>query len=317
MVPCFEHPGRADAVLSALQGLGWPTVAPDVWGRGPLERVHDREYLDFLEHAHAAWAEVYPGEDALPYAIRTTPGGVVPTGLYGRLGHFALDTVTPITAGTWAAASAAVDVAMSAMQHVVDHRTTAFALTRPPGHHACAGRYGGYCYLNQAAAAAQGLVEAGCGRVAVLDVDVHHGNGTQQIFYERADVLFVSVHADPREVYPYFWGHPEERGAGPGEGFNVNLVVPASADGSAYGPALQQALARVAAHGAEALVVSLGLDAYVGDPLADLRLTGADYRELGARLAELDLPTLLVLEGGYDVGALGDNVVAVLRGVTG
>lgn len=311
----FEAPARADGVLEAVRqaGLG-PLVAARRSGLGVVERVHSAAYLAFLEQIHADWAVVYPDEDAVPYAIRAGTQGPVPDGLFGRLGHYATDTVTPITAGTWSAACAAVDCALTAVAEVAEGASEAFALCRPPGHHASRERYGGYCYLNNAAIAAESWRQRGCERVAILDVDYHHGNGTQSIFYDRPDVLFVSLHADPRHAFPYFEGYAAEAGAGAGEGFTLNLPLPPGTTWEAYTPALERALDRIVAFGAEALVVSLGLDTYGGDPIADFRLTERDFGELGARLRRVAAPTVFVLEGGYAVEELGPNVVAVLRG---
>ncbi|WP_144006999.1 histone deacetylase family protein, partial [Pelomonas sp. KK5] len=190
----------------------------------------------------------------------------------------------------------------------------AMALTRPPGHHAGADFYGGYCFLNNSALAAQALREAGAARVAVLDVDYHHGNGTQSIFYERADVFTVSLHGDPRTEYPFYLGYADERGAGAGEGANLNLPLPVGTDFARWGEALDVAIDAIRAHGAEALVVALGVDTYEGDPISRFRLRGADYPAMGERIAALRLPTVFVMEGGYAVAALGENVAGVLEG---
>ena len=188
-------------------------------------------------------------------------------------------------------------------------------MARPPGHHAAADSFAGYCYLNNAAIAAQAWTDRGA-RVAIVDVDYHHGNGTQQIFYERDDVLFVSIHADPVREYPYFAGYADERGAGAGAGFNLNLPLEAGVTNARYLAILDQALAAIADFAPRFLVLSAGFDTFGGDPIGDFALTADAYPLIGERIAMLDLPTLVVQEGGYAVAALGENAVGLLRGLT-
>jgi acetoin utilization deacetylase AcuC-like enzyme len=191
---------------------------------------------------------------------------------------------------------------------------SAYALCRPPGHHAGRAVFGGYCFLNNAALAAQHLLDDGARRVAVLDIDYHHGNGTQDIFYRRADVLFASIHADPRTEYPFYLGHADETGDGAGEGFNLNLPLAAGATSAQWFAALETACIRIAGFGADALVVSLGVDTFAGDPLSRFALQSADFLRIGERIAHLGLPTAFVFEGGYSVAEIGINVVNVLEG---
>jgi acetoin utilization deacetylase AcuC-like enzyme len=220
--------------------------------------------------------------------------------LDGRLSFYAFDISTPITAGAFTAARAAADTALTGAARLARGGDRAvFSLCRPPGHHAGRDFYGGYCFLNNAALATERLLAEGAGRIAVLDVDYHHGNGTQAIFYDRAEVLYVSLHADPATDFPYFLGYADETGAGAGEGANLNLPLPPGADGAAFGDALGRALQAIGRHGPDALVVSLGLDGLDGDPLGGFRLQMEDYARLGARIAGLGLATLFVLEGGY------------------
>jgi acetoin utilization deacetylase AcuC-like enzyme len=220
----------------------------------------------------------------------------------------------PITAGTWDAVQASADVALTGAQAILDGAASAFALCRPPGHHAAAAAMGGYCYLNNAAIAAQYLRDHGCARVAVLDVDYHHGNGTQQIFYGRGDVLFLSLHADPRDEYPYFLGYADERGTGAGEETTFNYPLPFGTTWSGYGAALAEACAVIHRWCPDALVVSLGVDTYEHDPISEFRLTRDDFPRLGAAIATLERPTLFVMEGGYAVDDIGINAVGVLQG---
>jgi acetoin utilization deacetylase AcuC-like enzyme len=238
---------------------------------------------------------------------------VLPDNFSARVGLFAFDAGTPLTSGSWAVARAGAHCALSAAQAVLGGAPAAFALSRPPGHHAGADYFGGYCFLNYAALAAQHLRDAGLSRVAVLDVDYHHGNGTQSIFYERPDVLFASIHGDPLTEYPFYLGHADETGAGAGLGFNLNLPLPRGSGFDVWSAALEQALSAIDRFGAEALVVSLGLDTFVGDPISGFCLQSTDYLRLGERLARVGLPTVLVLEGGYAVDGLGVNAVNVLQ----
>ena len=232
----------------------------------------------------------------------------------GKLGYYAIDAGTPITPGTWRAILSSANVALTAQKLVATGEKSVFALCRPPGHHAGSDFYGGYCFLNNAGIAAQAFRDQGAKRVAILDVDYHHGNGTQQMFFERDDVLTISLHADPKQEFPYFLGYADEIGAGAGEGYHMNLPLPWGTDWPRYTEALDHALKRIAQYGAEALVISLGLDTFEHDPISRFKLAEADYHRLGERIAWADLPTLFVMEGGYAVEALGVNTVNVLMG---
>jgi acetoin utilization deacetylase AcuC-like enzyme len=233
-----------------------------------------------------------------------------------RLGAYAFDTATPITRGTWEATRTGANVVLSAAQSIRDRGDAAFALTRPPGHHAGADVFGGYCYLNNVAIAAQWFVDQGL-RPAVLDVDYHHGNGTQAIFYGRDDVLFVSIHADPSFAYPHFLGFADEHGEGAGEGFNLNLPLPRGTEWPFYSEALSNAFARIRNFGPDVLLVSLGLDTFEEDPICRFRIRREDYLRMGQTLAQMAAPTLFVFEGGYNLEALPDITVNVLEGFAG
>jgi acetoin utilization deacetylase AcuC-like enzyme len=237
-----------------------------------------------------------------------------PNNITGKLGYYAMAGETSITPGTWEAACAAADVALTAAQRLRAGARGAFALCRPPGHHAARDLYGGYCFLNNAAIAAQYLRDLGAGRVAILDVDFHHGNGTQDIFYDRDDVLFVSLHGDPADAFPYFSGYGDEVGAGAGAGYNLNLPLPRGTEFAAWRRALAVGIERIQAFAADALVVSLGVDTFAGDPISFFRLQSEDFATYGEMIATCRLPTLFVLEGGYAVAEVGVNVVNVLRG---
>ena len=318
-VPCFENPARARFVEDALRVHGHALRPPTVDSAPLLGEVHAPRYLDFLRTAWDQWlaldaanADVQPFPSVWP--VRTLRSDVEPANFVARLGLYSMDNGSPMAGGTWAAAKAGADAAASAAQSLRQGERAAFCATRPPGHHAGPDFMGGYCFINNAAVCAQALRTGGAARVAVLDVDSHHGNGTQAIFYERADVLFCSIHGDPRTEYPFYLGHADETGAGAGQGFNLNLPLPARASVAAWFDALEQACARIGRHGADALVVSLGLDTFAGDPISTFALQAVDFRRLGERLEQLGLPTAFVLEGGYAAAELGQNAAAVLAG---
>ena len=322
LVPCHETPSRLDHVLAELarRPVGQLREPPAV-DRAALERVHAPRYLDFLTTAWAEWVALDPANaevDALPstWPVRGFRHDIVPTNFAARMGLYSYDAGTPLTAGTWAAAEAGAACAVAAARSVgaPGGPRSAVALTRPPGHHAGADFFGGYCFLNNAALAAQTLRDGGARRVAVLDVDYHHGNGTQSLFYNRSDVLTLSIHGDPHTEYPFYLGHADERGEGDGFGYNLNLPLPAGTGFAAWHNALGEALRRVEDYGADALVVALGVDTYEGDPISRFRLASDDYFQLGRDLAGARLPTVFTLEGGYAVAAMGVNVVNVLEG---
>lgn len=320
LVPCFEVPDRLDFVLQELRrrALG-PLETPPAVDLPALERIHARRYLDFLAGAWDEWVALDPANaelDAIPsyWPIRTFRSDVLPASFPARLGLFSFDAGSPLTRGTWAAARGGADCAVAGAKALLAGERTAFALSRPPGHHAGMDFFGGYCFLNNAALAAQALRDGGLARVAVLDIDYHHGNGTQAIFYERPDVFFASVHGDPHTEYPYYLGYADERGAGAGEGCNLNLPLPRGTGFGRWHGALQQALEAIAQFGAQALVVSLGVDTFEGDPISGFRLASKDYFEVGRTLASAGLPALFVFEGGYAVAEVGVNTVNVLEG---
>jgi acetoin utilization deacetylase AcuC-like enzyme len=237
-----------------------------------------------------------------------------PEHIDGQLGYYAMTGETAITEGTWEAARAAADVALTAADLLVQGEPAAFALCRPPGHHAAFDMYGGYCFLNNAAIAAQALRLAGAGRVAILDVDFHHGNGTQDIFASRSDIFFASIHGRPEEAFPYFSGYADETGKGPGQGATLNLPLAPGTAWDDYAEALGQAMRAIQRSRAETLVVSLGVDTFERDPISFFKLTSGDFTRIGGAIASLGLPTLFVMEGGYAVAEVGINTVNVLAG---
>ncbi len=313
--PPVEKPERAEMILRSVQevSLG-EVIPPEDFGLEPVLRVHDSEFVAFLRTAYSEWSETFGKRDALPlnWAVRGF-SPKIPKTVEGKLSYYSFDAATPVTAGTWRAATSSVNVALTARKLVSKGERAAFALCRPPGHHAAADLYGGYCFLNNAGVAAQAFADEDK-RVALLDVDYHHGNGTQSIFYNRSDIFYISLHADPAYDYPYFSGYEGERGIGEGEGFNLNLPLPLKTDWQGYRKALQTALTQIEEFAPDVLLVSLGVDSFVDDPISSFTLHAQDFSELGARLASLELPTLFVMEGGYAVEALGKNVTNVLTG---
>src|SRR5689334_16673114 len=254
-VPFAEHPGRAQAILAAIG----PTESPRDQGEAPLLRVHPRDYLDFLKDAYADWQAAGRPGDAAGYVwpvVRRRPLRL--ERIDARLGRYSMDASTPIAEGTWETAYWSAQSALAALDAVLEGERAAFALCRPPGHHAGADYAGGYCYLNTIAIAAEAAIAAGRRRVAILDIDYHHGNGTQDIFWERGDVLFVSIHADPATDYPFFWGHADETGEGDGEGTTLNLPLPRGTEMAAFGKALDTALARIGGFAPDLLLCSYG-----------------------------------------------------------
>lgn len=309
--PAAEHPGRADAILAAIGA----TEAPVDHGEDPLLRVHPRDYLDFLKSAHAEWRTLGRAGDALPYAFPVVRRRQLAFNrIDALLGRYSYDTAAPIAEGTWIASYWAAQTALSALGAVLKGERCAFALCRPPGHHAGADYLGGYCYLNNAAIAAEAALAAGRKKVAILDIDYHAGNGTQDIFYARGDVFFASIHADPSTDYPFFWGHADESGEGAGEGATINLPLPRGTTMREFEPALDQALERIAVFAPDLLIVSYGADTYEGDPISHFKLCTEDYPRIANRIASAGYSTLIVMEGGYAVDALGENVAGFLAG---
>jgi acetoin utilization deacetylase AcuC-like enzyme len=330
VIPANEVAERAERIRATLEADGgFAFQGPTDHGTDPILAVHDPGLLRFLQDAWPAAraqaiarpnliADTYPtfrmfdGMSPEFLASRPEPGFAA-----GRAGWWGLDTANPIVAGTYGAARAAADVALTTVDLVLGGERAAYGLCRPPGHHAARSMAGGYCFLNNAAIAAEAIVRATQGTVAILDVDYHHGNGTQQIFWRRGDVLYVSLHADPERQYPFFLGHADETGEGEGSGENLNLPLPAGTDDDAYLDALERGLAAIADRPGDVVVVSLGFDTYGQDPIGDFALTTAVYHECGRRVAALGRRLVILQEGGYSRPALGANARAWLRGAEG
>ena len=311
MVPYAEKAERIEAILGAIET---PTPSTD-FGLEPISAIHDADYINFLKRAHKDWTEAGRPGDAFPYVFPVH--GRRPLTLSridAELGQYAYDCGTPIASRTWETAYWNAQTALSGMQCVLSDRQISFALCRPPGHHAGADYMGGYCYLNTVAIAAQYARDQGAERIGVLDVDYHHGNGTQDVFYERGDVLTVSLHADPKTDYPFYWGHADETGTGQGTGANLNLPMPRGTDWQAYRRTLYKGIEAVAAFKPDILIVPYGADTFSGDPISFFEIETKDYKAMGTEIAALGLPTLITMEGGYAIEALGANVASFLSG---
>jgi acetoin utilization deacetylase AcuC-like enzyme len=324
IVPGYEIPSRAEAIRETLEADdAFSFESPTRHGTAPIEAVHDPGLLRFLENAWEGWRTEAKAREAMPDTvihpamIEGMRPGVEPISPLGRLGFWCFDTATPLVEGSYSAARWAVDVALTAADLVLGGEETAYGLCRPPGHHAPRAAFGGYCLFNNAAIATQYIASATDERVAILDVDYHHGNGTQQIFYRRGDVFYVSLHGDPTRAYPYYTGYAEETGAGAGEGANLNLPLPVACSDEEYLRAVDRAVEAISAFGSSILVVSLGLDTYRDDPICDLALTTRAYHEVGSRARALGHRVVVLQEGGYFVPRLGENVRQWLRGLEG
>lgn len=316
LVTPFERPARMDFVLERLRDVGMTDIeAPGAVDMAPVRAIHDADYLSFLETAYDEWKAAGFGGDAIAASFPARrQRQKVPKHIDGKVGYYALAMETSIAEGTWKAALSACAVAQSAQRVVSAGERTAFAMCRPPGHHATSDQFGGYCFLNNAAIAAQMFLDDGVKRVAILDIDFHHGNGTQDIFYRRSDVFYCSLHGEPENAFPYFLGYADETGEGEGEGYNANYPLPEGSNYVAWSACLDSALARIADYGPDALVISLGVDTFKEDPISFFKLDSADYLTCGKAIAGLGLPTLFVMEGGYAIEEVGINTVNVLQG---
>lgn len=310
--PCPEQPARIDALLAAVQRMGGPVVQPPDAGIDPIRAVHPQRYLTFLQGIYQRWARIEGAStEVIPNIHPANRSDGYPKSAVGQAGFHMTDTSCPISDQTWGAAYASAQTAIHAADLVLGGEPAVYALCRPPGHHAFAELAGGFCYLNNSGIAAQRLRDAGK-RVAILDVDLHHGNGTQGMFYTRGDVLTVSIHADPERFYPFFWGYAGELGEGEGLGANLNLPLPRGTGDAGFLAALVEAIEKVQTWGADSLVLALGLDAFAGDPFAGLGVTTTGFAAIGRAVQAMGLPTVIVQEGGYLCPELGDNLAAVL-----
>jgi len=320
LVRPFECPERAEIIHDRVQAVGLgDVIAPTEHPLSSILTIHDPDFVRFLQTCWDDWkADGHAGEAiASTWPGRTMRAGRVPNNIDGKIGYYAMAAETAISDGTWQAVKASADVALTAVDHVIGGARSAFALCRPPGHHAASDLFGGYCFVNNAAIAAQKARDAGVERVAILDVDFHHGNGTQAIFYDRGDVLFTSIHGDPRDAFPYFLGFDDETGTGEGEGCNLNIPLPPGTPYATWANGLEQALDKITQYAPGLLIISLGVDTFALDPISFFKLQSDDFTDMGQRIEALGLPTLFVMEGGYAVAEIGVNAVNVLTGFEG
>lgn len=314
VLPNPEQPERIERLLAGAKAAGCAIEPPRDAGLGPIAALHSPEYLTFLQTIHRRWMRIEGGGDeVIPNIHPANRSDSYPKSAVGQAGFHQADTACPIAAGTWEASYWSAQSAITGADWLLSGERAVYALCRPPGHHAFGDLAGGFCFLNNSAIAAERLRSKGL-RPAILDVDVHHGNGTQGIFYDRDEVLTVSLHADPERFYPFFWGQAHERGEGRGLGYNLNIPLARGTDDAAYLKALKVALDRIEAFGADVLVVALGLDAYVNDPFKGLAITTDGFGHISAAIAGLDIPCLFVQEGGYLCDELGDNLTSALKG---
>lgn len=316
-IPYFEVAERIERITDALSPKPWAHfVKAEDFDLKEILAVHDEEYIHFLQTAFQEWSHTEPESEyektaLLPATFPTDRRHKMPQTILGKAGWYISDLSAPIVQGTFLAAVSSANCALSGARAVLEGERSAFALCRPPGHHAGKASCAGYCYINNAAVAANWL--AGFGKTAILDIDYHAGNGTEDIFYERSDVLTLSIHADPAQDYPYFSGYASETGEHAGLGCHHNFPLPAGAQDKQYLQTLEKALKIIQQAGTERLVLSAGMDIYAGDPLGNFQITTEGINNIGKKIAELELPTLIVMEGGYNNSALGENMVALLE----
>jgi len=307
-----EVPMRSDAILQAVKSLGWAVEKPADQGWGPIEAVHDHAYLAFLRDAHSEWVATGQdwGNEVMSNVYRRSEGE--PLGILAKAAHFLADGSCPIGPNTARSAYAAAQSAVAAADAVAAGAPVAFALARPPGHHARADAAGGFCYLNNAAIAAQRLRET-CQRVVVLDIDMHHGQGIQEIFYHRDDIFYISIHGDPLNFYPVVSGHASEVGEGVGTGFNLNIPLPHGSDAATFFQALDQALVAANKFAPQAMVLAMGFDTYREDPQSKMTIDTPDFATMAQRLVRCGWPTAIVFEGGYHAATLQHNAQTFLQ----
>ncbi|MBB6413755.1 histone deacetylase family protein [Mesorhizobium sangaii] len=313
-----ERPERADMLLSSAIAAGHEALEASRTDASILTRVHTARYLDFLENGINEWLALpHAGPEIVPNTHPNRFASHYASHIVARSGFHQADTSCPIGRGTWSAARSSVDTALNVGDLIASGQRRAYGLCRPPGHHACTEMAWGFCYLNNVAALAESLRLNGADRIAILDIDIHHGNGTQQIFYDRPDVLTVSVHADPDGFPMFFSGYTDEIGSGAGEGFNINLPLKHGSDDAAFVDAIAAGMRRIGDFGPDVLLVALGLDAYRGDPLSVLDVSTDGFRQAARAISDFCGPIGLLQEGGYPCSELGDNLVAFLGAIDG
>ena len=316
LIQPYERPERMEYILHEInsRNLG-EVLKPQEKDLKIVKKVHDSNYVEFLEKAWIEWKnEGYQGE-AIPtvWPSRSMNSKQIPNHIEGKLGYYCLANETSISQGSIDGAYEAVKVVLTATDMLKDEKSL-FALCRPPGHHASKDQYGGYCFFNNIAIAAERLIEKGANKIFILDIDFHHGNGTQAIFYNRSDVFFASIHGDPKEAFPHFLGYADEQGTGRGEGYNINYPMEYGTPYIEWTKALDNVIQIIKSFQPEALLISLGVDTYEKDPISFFKLKSDDFFDIGKKIASCDLPTLFVMEGGYAIKEIGINTVNVLKG---
>ncbi len=315
--PSFEMPSRAEYVKERAEEIGLGEfIPPKEFPLELLERVHTKEYIKFISTAYEKWIDLGNKGDAFPF-VWPVHGmrRIKPESFIGQLGYFNHSMDCGISNGTWEAVKWSAFASLTGQELISKgEEQSVFSLCRPPGHHAHADLYGGYCYVNNAALSAESFIQDGHKKVVLLDVDYHHGNGSQSIFYDRDDVLFVSLHADPATEYPHFLGYADETGEGKGEGFNINYPMPFGTTYPEYEKSLLAGCEKIKAFNPDILVVSLGVDTYKDDPISKFKLDSPDFVTIGQHISKLGLPTHFVMEGGYAVEQIGINAINVLTG---
>jgi len=316
LVKPFERPERMEYILNEIKTRKLGAILDPVnFDMDIIYKIHDKKYVDFLNNAWNEWVALGFKGEAIPtvYPSRSMNSDVVPTFIEGKLGYYCLANETSISEGTVEAAYESVKVALTAAD-MLDEEKSVFALCRPPGHHASKDQYGGYCFFNNVAIAAEKLKEKGAKRIFILDIDFHHGNGTQAIFYDRSDVFFVSLHGDPKDAFPHFLGHADEKGSGEGVGYNCNYPMPPGTPYDVWTKSLDDSISKIKNFSPDALIVSLGVDTYENDPISFFKLKSDDFFDVGRKIASINLPTLFVMEGGYAIKEIGVNTVNTLKG---
>lgn len=314
-LPPFESPARVESIVNELRKGSFTFREPEAFELSVLERVHAADYVEFLKTVYDEWTDLGADGAMVPHVWPSRMmTAEVPDSIFGRLGYYSFDAGTTIASGTWETIVASAGCAMTAATEAWQGSAPVFSLCRPPGHHAERAAYGGYCFFNTAALAVEQFLNQGASKVAVLDVDYHHGNGTQSIFYERGDVLTISLHADPKIAYPYFCGYEHETGTGEGSGTNRNICLPDGTAWDKFAAAIGSALQTINDFGPDAIVVPFGADTFCEDPISTFGLTTEDFTRLGSAIGQIGLPTAIVMEGGYAIDALGRNVGAFLAG---
>lgn len=314
-LPPFERPDRVESIVNQLKKGSFTFMEPEPFEIKVLERVHAEDYIEFLRTAYSEWTALGVEGAIVPHVWPSrTMKAEVPDSFFGRLGFYSFDAGTTIAVGTWETVIGSAGCAMTAATEAWQRKAATFALCRPPGHHAERAAFGGYCFLNTAALAVEQFLHLGANKVAVLDVDYHHGNGTQSVFYERGDVLTISIHADPKIAYPYFCGYEHEAGTKEGNGTNRNICLPDGTAWNQYEIAIESAVRTIEEFGPDAIVVPFGADTFFDDPISTFDLQTDDFTRLGSVISRIGLPCAITMEGGYAIDALGRNVEAFLSG---